>query len=217
MGLLVPFEHATRVDPQRAARVFLALGSEHVHVSTLEVPDVAAIDFVCARLVPDSETWVSIQGGVLAPVLDELEAVVFAGGATCTFVAAEGVHMGVWADGARWHSTTYRDRAAVFAKLRRAAPAAGWQISVTAPNQAALELLPRLLIASGGTVQAYAELPALVAAEIAERGLPCDNWQHDDLMYLPDSQILQTFFVNVIPPAESAAWRAKIDAALMSR
>ena len=217
MGLLVPFEHAARVDPRRAAGVFRALGREHVHVSTLDVPDAAAIDFVCARLLPDSETWVSVYGGVLASALDELEAVVFAGGVTCTFVGAEGVHMNVWDDRARWQNEMSSDRAAVFATFRQAAPAANGIVSISHPNRAALERLPRLLTALAGKVQVSAVLPALIAAEIAERQLPCDNWQCDDLMYLPDSQILQTFFVNVIPPDESAAWLAKIDAALMSR
>jgi hypothetical protein len=159
---------------------------------------------------------VSVDGGALAAVLDELEAVVFSGGATCTFVAADGVHLNVWEDRARWHGETSTDRAATFAAFRRAAPAANGRLSVSHPNRAALERLPRLLTAIGGKVEAYAELPTLAAAEIAER-LPCANWQYDDLMYLPDSQILQTFFVNVIPPDESAAWLAMIDAALMSR
>src|SRR5262245_15582148 len=77
VGLLMPVEHATRIDAPRACRLVRALGAAWVRAA-YRPRGREQIDRVLAALVPDREdTTVSFDGGL---ALDELEPVAFGGG-----------------------------------------------------------------------------------------------------------------------------------------
>jgi len=190
MGLMMPIEHATRVDVDRAARVFRALGHDHTFVDVLR-PPVEAFPRVCAHLEPGPDTTVSIGRGALA--VDALEPIALGDAFYVDTSADNGVRVRLWSDRAWLHgdgehqTVESEDRAAVFARFRELASDIGVMTSITAVE---------------------------VAAALT-RDLPCDDWQiSTELLYVPETGALMTYILAPVPDAAVAAWTARLDAAL---
>jgi hypothetical protein len=109
-------------------------------------------------------------------------------------------------------------RAASAAGLFRALADPDGELSrghVTAPDRAALAILPGLLRDLGGTAAFSLELGPAAAAGLA-RALPAliSGWQGDNTaVRLSDGEI-STYLVAPLPSEEEAAWRAQIRDAL---
>jgi hypothetical protein len=104
------------------------------------------------------------------------------------------------------------DREAAYALFRRFADPSkvfGW---ISAPSEAAMNHLPALIVATGGTVSAELFVDVETAADLTER-VPCDGWQVGELLYTPETGLLWTFMTAPVEQSRVDAWIATIDEA----
>lgn len=106
------------------------------------------------------------------------------------------------------------DRRAAYRYFRRVCgPRDHIYASIMRPDREQLDRMPAFLEATRGHATFDPSLVPEVAAELTA-DLGCDHWSFDSDEYLPDTGVVQTYFVAPVKDADVEAWTTRIRTAL---